>query len=252
MELNNKISERSYKQVFAEDGHIIKLFAPKYSKSAIFNEALNQTRLEASSLNVPKIISVQEINGQWAIISQQIIGKTLAQLIASDDVNEAHWVTLFVDLLIEIQKQEVEFLNPLNDKLIQKIARSPLKPTMRMSLINDFKMWPHKKQVVHGDYNPENIILDEHGQIWIFDWAHVTEGDGLYDAAKSYLWLNIHQQPDFATAFIHEYCEKSGTSIDTINIWLPVVAASIVATAISEKSKSYLMSVINNRHPEVK
>jgi len=252
MILKNKISERSYKQVFAEDDHIIKLFSSNYSKAAIFNEALNQTRLETSSLNVPHIISVQEINKQWAIISQQIHGKTLAQLIKNDVSQEEHWLNLFVNLLIEIQKQEIEFLNPLNGKLIQKIIRSPLKATMRMSLINDFKAWPHKKQVVHGDYNPENIILDESGKLWIFDWAHVTEGDGLYDVVKTYLWLNIHQQEAFAKAFIHQYCEKSHTPITAINTWLPVVAASIVATANSEKSKAYLLSVICNHHSEVK
>jgi hypothetical protein len=122
MKLTNVISKRSYKTVYAEDGKIIKLFVKGYPKTNVFNEALNQTRLEESELNVPKVIEVKEIDGCWAFISEVIKGKTLEQLMIENPDKIDEYLEIFVDTQILMAKQNSRLLNPLVHRIIRIIG----------------------------------------------------------------------------------------------------------------------------------
>ena len=67
MDLTNKklILERPHKKVYETDECIIKAFSGDHPKSDVFNEALNQARIEETGLNVPKVLAVEEMDGGW-------------------------------------------------------------------------------------------------------------------------------------------------------------------------------------------
>ena len=77
MKLENVIVERPYKKVYRSDEGIAKVFEPSHPKEDVFNEALNQARVEATGLNIPKVKSVNEIDGKWALVIDYKEGKTL-------------------------------------------------------------------------------------------------------------------------------------------------------------------------------
>ena len=68
------------KTIYRDGDKVIKVFDEDFSKADVLNEALNQARVEETGLHIPKIIEVTKIDGKWAIISEYISGKTLAQL----------------------------------------------------------------------------------------------------------------------------------------------------------------------------
>jgi thiamine kinase-like enzyme len=243
MKLTNVIASRSYKKVYLEDGKIIKLFVKDYPKTNVFNEALNQTRLEESELNVPKVIEVKEINGCWAFVSEAIKGKTLEALINENPDKTDLYLNIFVDTQVLMAKQNSTLLNPLIHKMTRRISQSELKATTRYDFQMRLLEMKQYHSVVHGDYNPSNVIIDEDGKVWVIDWAHVSEGDPAADAAKTYLWLNIHKYNDLAEKYLLLYSEKSGISVDYIHEWMPLVAAWILETALPE-DKVYLRSII--------
>jgi len=80
MNLDNVIAVRARKKVYRDGNRTIKVFDSEYSKADILNEALNQARIEETGLNIPKILEVSMVEGKWAIVSDYIEGKTLAQL----------------------------------------------------------------------------------------------------------------------------------------------------------------------------
>ena len=80
MKLDNVIATRELKTIYRDGDKVIKLHDINYNKADVLNEALNQSRMEDSGLNVPKILEVTTFDGQWAIVSEFIEGKTLAQL----------------------------------------------------------------------------------------------------------------------------------------------------------------------------
>ena len=82
MKLENVIVERPYKKVYRCEEGIAKVFEPTHPKEDVFNEALNQARVEATGLNIPKVKSVNEIDGKWALVIEYKEGKTLEELMA--------------------------------------------------------------------------------------------------------------------------------------------------------------------------
>ena len=80
MKLENVIVERPYKKVYRCEEGIAKVFEPTHPKEDVFNEALNQARVEATGLNIPKVKSVNDIDGKWALVIEYKEGKTLEEL----------------------------------------------------------------------------------------------------------------------------------------------------------------------------
>ena len=74
------LAERKTKTVYRDNNKAIKLFIEDYPKSNILNEALNQARVEETSLNIPKLLEVTKIDNRWALVSEYIEGKNLEQL----------------------------------------------------------------------------------------------------------------------------------------------------------------------------
>ena len=68
------------KTIYKDGDKRIKIFDENYSKAGIFNEAMNQARIEETGLNIPKILEITMVNGKWAIIEEFIEGKSIAQL----------------------------------------------------------------------------------------------------------------------------------------------------------------------------
>ena len=80
MNMENIIAQRPNKVIYRDGDQCIKVFNADFSKADILNEALNQARIEETGLNIPKILGVTMVDGKWAIITEYIEGKTLAQL----------------------------------------------------------------------------------------------------------------------------------------------------------------------------
>ena len=79
MNLGSVIAKSVNKTIYRSDDAVIKLFDEEYSKADVLNEALNQARIEGIGLNINKIREVTKIDGKWAIVSDYIEGKTLAE-----------------------------------------------------------------------------------------------------------------------------------------------------------------------------
>ena len=76
------IHESAGKKLYRDGDKLIKSFDESYSKANILNEALNQARVEETSLNIPKILAVTVVDGRWAIVRELIEGETLESLMA--------------------------------------------------------------------------------------------------------------------------------------------------------------------------
>ena len=84
MKLERVIAVRNNKTIYRDGDRCVKVFDDHYSKADVLNEALNQARIEETGLNIPKILEVTMVDGKWAIISEFINGKTLAQLMEEE------------------------------------------------------------------------------------------------------------------------------------------------------------------------
>ena len=226
MKPENIIAKRPNKTIFRDGNRCIKLFDAEFSKADILNEALNQARVEETGLNIPKIQEVTVVEGKWAIVTEFIEGKTLAQLMEENPDKLDLYLEQFVDLQLKVHAEVCPMLNSLKDKMNRKISASSLDATTRYELHTRLESMPKHKKVCHGDFNPSNIILTEDGTAYILDWSHATQGNASADVARTYLLFMLNGKEELAKKYLKLFCKKSNTAMQYVQKWMPIVAAS--------------------------
>ncbi len=244
MKFDKIILKRPNKIIYKDGDNCVKLFNSDFSKIDVLNEALNQARVEELDLNVPKIKEVTMIDGKWAIISEYIEGKTLAQLMEENPEKYNEYMDLFVDTQLEILSKRSLLLNKIKDKMKRKISMTDLDETTKYDLYTRLDGTPRHNKLCHGDFNPTNIIITEEGKKYIIDWAHVTQGNASADAARTYLIFKLQKKDQMAQEYLDLFCKKSGISKKNIQLWMPIVAASQSVKGKPEE-KEFLLSWVN-------
>ena len=244
MKLDTVIDVRKNKTIYRDGNKCIKVFDTDYSKSDVLNEALNQARIEETGLNIPKILEVTLIDGKWAIVSEFIEGKTLAQLMEENVDKKDEYIELLVDLQLLVHSKTSPLLNKLKDKMNRKITMSKLDATTRYELHTRLEGMPKHNKVCHGDFNPSNIIIAEDGTPYILDWAHATQGNASADAARTYLLFCLNNDIEGAKKYLDLFCKKSDTAKQYVQKWMPIVAASQSVKG-NEEEREFLLSWAN-------
>ena len=240
MKLDRVIAVRNSKTIYRDGDRCIKVFSAEYSKADVLNEALNQARIEETGLRIPRVLEVTMIDGKWAIVSEYIKGKTLAQLMEENPEEKETYIRLLVDLQIEVHSKVCPLLNKLKDKMSRKIAETDLDATTRYDLHTRLESMPKHNKVCHGDFNPSNIIIAEDGTPYILDWSHATQGNASADVARTYLLFSLAGDTEGAEFYLNLFCEKSGTAEQYVQKWMPIVAASQSVKG-NEHEREFLM-----------
>lgn len=238
MNFEKVIAERPTKTVYQDNGRTIKLFVENYSKSDILNEAVNQARVEETSINVPELIEVTKFDNRWALVSKHIEGTTLQELMDKNPEKLDEYLELFIDTQLEILNEKSPLLGRLKDKMRRKITEaSNIGENEKYELLQRLEGIQAKNCVCHGDYNPSNLIIKEDGEIYIIDWAHVTQGNSELDAARTFLLFSIEGKNDLAEKYLEQFAVKSGIAKKTIQRYVPIVAASQMSKGKPEEQE---------------
>ena len=244
MKLDRVIAVRNHKTIYRDGDKCIKVFDTDYSKADVLNEALNQARIEETGLNIPKVLEVTMVEGKWAIVSEYIKGKTLAQLMEENPDKKDEYIALLVDLQLEVLSKKCPLLNKLKDKMNRKISETKLDATTRYDLHTRLEGMPKHDKVCHGDFNPSNVIIAEDGTPYIIDWSHATQGNASADAARTYLLFWLGGDMNGAKKYLNLFCAKSNTAKQYVQKWMPIVAASQSVKG-NEKEREFLLSWVD-------
>ena len=244
MKLDRVIAVRNNKTVYRDGADCIKVFDSDYSKADILNEALNQARIEETGIRIPKIKEVLTVDGKWAIVSDYIKGKTLAQLMEEHPEKKNEYLELLVDLQMDVHSHTCPLLTKLKDKMNRKISAADLDATTRYDLHTRLESMPKHNKVCHGDFNPSNIIIAEDGTPYVIDWSHVTQGNASADVARTYLLFWLAGDIEGANTYLDLFCKKSDTAKQYVQKWMPIVAASQSVKG-NEKERQFLLSWVN-------
>lgn len=233
MKKDKILATRAHKIIYKDGDMAIKVFDKNFPKTDVLNEALNQARVEETGLPIPKIhgVTVTE-DGNWCIISDYVEGKTLEQIMAEDPENLEKYMREFVALQMEVHSRKAPMLNKLKDKWDGKIAAlKAINATTRYELRTRLASMPKHTKVLHGDFNPSNIIVDAQGKYHILDWSHATQGNASADAATTYLLFALKDQK-VADLYMDIFCDMSDTAKQYVQRWLPITAASRLGKGI--------------------
>jgi len=224
--LEKIISERNNKTVYRTGNLAIKVFNENYAKTDVLSEALCQSRAEEAGIKVPKVREVAVIDGRWAIISDFIEGENLQILMQKHPEKMSEYLSLFVDLQMDIHKKKSPKLIKLRDKMRDKITEAELPDDVKFELHARIEAMPKHTKVCHGDFCPSNIIITPNGEAYVLDWAHMTQGNASADVARTYLLFCLAGRRDIAEKYLDLFCSRSSTTRHYVVRWLPFVAGS--------------------------
>ena len=244
MNLDRIIAVRTDKTVYRDGDRCLKVFNEDFSKADVLNEALNQARIEETGLNIPKILEFTVIDGKWTIVSEFIKGKTLSRLMEENPDKKDEYLSLFVDLQLQMHSKTCKGLTKLKDKMNRKISETDLSATVRYDLHTRLEAMPKHNKVCHGDFNPTNIIITDDGTPYILDWSHATQGNASADVARTYLLFWLNGDIDGAKKYLDMFCERSNTAKQYVQKWMPIVAASQTVKG-NEAEREFLHSWID-------
>lgn len=234
--MNNVLAERAHKQIYRDGDKVVKVFDTNYPKADVLNEALNQARVEETGLPIPHVLGVDVMeDGKWSITSTYIEGRTLEEIMAEDPANLNRYMKEFVALQLEVHSKRCPKLNKLKDKWNDKIsATKALSATTRYELHTRLSSMPKHNKVLHGDFNPSNVIVAPNGKYYLLDWSHATQGNASADAATTYLLFALKDQK-LADLYLETFCEMSDTAQQYVQRWIPITAASRLGKGIPEE-----------------
>lgn len=234
MKLTNQISSGLQVDIFREGDKVVKLFKPNCPKTVVLYEALTHTRVEEAGMKIPVIHEVTVIDGRWAIVMDAIEGKTFAELIQENPEKAGEYLEQMVDIQLDIHAKVMPKLTKLKDKLERQInALDNISDATRYELLTRLDSMPKHKKLCHNNFVPENIILSKDGPV-VIDWMAAKQGNASADVAKTYLMFSLHH-PDYAEKYMNLFCEKTGTSKNYVQNWLPIVAAARLTEDIAEE-----------------
>lgn len=238
MKTDKILATRAHKVIYKSGDKTVKVFDEKYPKADILNEALNQARVEETGLSIPKVLGVAVTEDEkWCITLEYVEGKTLAEIMEADPKNLKKYMKEFVALQLEVHSKQAPLLTKLKDKWDRKInALTAVNATVRYELRTRLASMPKHNKVLHGDFNPTNIIVDEKGNYHILDWSHATQGNASADAATTYLLFALKDQA-VADLYMDTFCEMSDTAKQYVQRWIPITAASRLGKGIAEEKE---------------
>lgn len=223
----NEIAKRPNKAVYRDGDLCYKVFAADYKKSDIFNEVLNQTRVEETGLFIPKVHEVKKLDdGRLAIVMDYVEGKSLATLMEENPNKRSEYIARLIDIQLSMHALTAPELNRQRDKFNRKIELSGLDATNRYELHVRLDGMPKHKKLCHGDFNPSNVIITNDDRACVIDWSHATIGNASADTARTYLLFKLAGDDKTAEEYMTMFCQKSDTARQYVDQWLPIVAAS--------------------------
>lgn len=227
MEFEEKIVTRPNKEVYRDHGRAIKLFVENYSKANILNEAMNQARVEETGLLVPRLLEVTKIENRWALISEYIEGVTLEKLMQEHPEKEDEYLALLIQTQEKILSQRAPLLGRIKDKMRRKIRETnQINETTRFELMQRIEGIPTEYCVCHGDFHPSNIVIKENGEVYVIDWAHVTQGSPVLDAARTYLLFCLEGKKQLAEKYLSLFATRLQRDAKEILKCVPIVACT--------------------------
>ncbi len=234
------IAIRTDKIVYRDGDTVLKVFDPAYSTADIFNEALNQARVEETGFPVPKIMEILKLDGKWAIRREYAEGTTLQRLMQEKPADRERYLDLFTDVQRDIFSLKAKQLNRQKHKLAQRIGRAPIPEEQRELLLESLFTLPDGNATLHGDFIPSNLVLRPQGGYCVLDWTHVTEGNEREDVARTYLKLLRQFDESTAERYLALYLTKSGAHRGDVVAWMAPAAVTLLVLCRPSERGFYL------------
>lgn len=204
--------------------------------------------LHELSFPIPKVILV-ETDAKWLgspfIIMERIFGGTLNDLLQSgNETEKEEQIRTFAELFVKLHSTDWAKTDKIPDEYFQVSPRDMflqrlegsrkwvsdnaveyLLPLIYWLQENQDKISFEKFSILHGDFHPMNILVNNEGELFVIDWTAARLGDYRSDLAWSMLLAYMYSESNLWKVIQREYEFSAGRKVENIDYFL--IEASI-------------------------
>lgn len=196
-------------------GKVCKLFYGEYPQEYIELEYENAKEMYACGIRAPRPFQLLVMENRRGIIYEKMDGTTLLDLMLMQAGKYEEYLDLLVKLHRDIMGHHSNDLMSYKDYLTTMVRN---KLTDCEAILMKIHSLPDGDCILHGDFHPGNILIEEDGTPVVIDFMNVCRGPALYDIARSYFLL---RQANAELA--DEYLQKISVDICDIKDFLDVI-----------------------------
>lgn len=237
---------------------VIKLFKPFMDGASIDREFRFASVAYRERLPTPKPVEVVTREGRTGIVYERVVGTSLLRMISDNPLRLAAFAKTMATLHCRIN--DVAYDDPENTQ--KKNIEYAIKRTQdidegdKARIIAYLRALPDGDRLCHGDFHPDNVIVNE--TPWIIDWMTGSSGNPLGDIARSKLIIETSEIPGsvpptmrfflrfgqrkLAKTYIGEYCRISKARRRDIDEWMLPLYAARLAEGLSENEKRIIQA----------
>lgn len=214
-----------------DENKVLKLFYDYMPYELVQKEYEISLLLSQKIMNMPKVFKLTTNDNRHGIVYQRIAGIHMGSFMQQKPNKISEVIKEFSLLHKEINETfinntELEIDNT-ND-IVLRIQKSTLLSEDDKEVIKQYLLATDQKQLCHGDFHPENVLIDSNMKLWAIDWLTIVVCNKMYDAARTYYLLRYGQSPEKKTLFI-KLLEKN------VCLYLSNVYYRICITTLPEK-----------------
>lgn len=241
-------------EVFRDgDGSAIKLFYNWMPATEAAHEAAILQKISQACKSAPKFYELCHAEGRSGLRFEFIDGKMAGELMMKNPLQAIDYSRSIAALHRELHSAEAPGLRS-GEEIFSAGLRSyqEIDGDTRNRLL-DFVHAQQKNSLCHGDFHPENILIDANGQMRVIDWVNSYAGNPLSDVARTYYLMRCGRSPNkrtllesvleavakplIANAYLKAYFGKTEFPKKDFRLWLLIVMINrLVKERIAEEA----------------
>lgn len=246
-----------------KEDKIIKLYKKDFPEDAINQEFLISNFAYSLGINTPQPFELTYLDDRHGIVFQRISGFTLLKIMTKRPWSINKYSRTLATLHSELHTHEAAgVLRKQKIVLSGNIKGTPLlTEEEKEKIIKYLENLPDDNKLCHGDFHPDNVLLDDDN--WIVDWMTGMSGNPSGDVARSVILFSLGTMPDgtpniiktivnflrnrMKTEYIKEYLNITGKDYSEIDKWVLPVAAARLVEWIPKDEQDKLVILIKDR-----
>lgn len=242
------------------EGKVLKLYFDWYNEEWINFEKEIGYALAENGVPSPKVYGLIDEGSRKGIIYERVSGKSILKLLGIRPWKGRYYCRRMAQVHNEIHNFNVEKLPKQKPHIEHAIRQSEaLLGDRTEKIIKYLYELPDGSSVCHGDFHPDNIIIDGENST-VIDWTNSYCGNPLGDTARTLLMFESTYMPpetskiaaafsgmirkSLCSAYLKEYMKLSKVKREDIEEWmLPIAAARLRENVPGEKE--WLLNIID-------
>jgi len=219
-------------------GLVVRIFPGKGAAGKAEKEFRFMKELQNLKYSVPTVYIVEtddSVIGNPFIIMDRIEGSTVEDRIGHSLELRAYWLDIMCKLFVKLHGIEWRSLVPETERklfeepyyiinkylstyrdLLERTNSPALLPILEWLETNVGLVPCTKPSIIHGDFHPMNVLLDENDNPYVIDWGAASVSDFRADLAWSLLLYFAYGSQENRDDLLHRYEMALGRSVDHI------------------------------------